>query len=48
MGDIDELRDLVAQQIRAAGAAQIRQENLIEELVRAHNAPADLVPDPWL
>ena len=46
MGDIDQLRDLVAQQIRAAGAAQLRHENLIDELVRARNAPVDPVPDP--
>ena len=46
MGDIEELRNLVAQQIRAAGAAQIRQENLLEELVRARNAPAGPAPDP--
>ena len=46
MGDIDELKNLVAQQIRAAGAAQIRHENLIDEMVRERNAPADPVPDP--
>ena len=32
--------------MRAAGAAQIRQENLIEELVRARNAPVVPAPDP--
>ena len=46
MEDIDVLRNLVAQQIRAAGAAQVRQENLIEELVRARNAPVIPAPDP--
>ena len=45
MGDIDDLMNLVAQQIRAAGAAQIRHDNLIEEMVRARNAPVGPAPD---
>ena len=46
MRDIDDLMNLVAQQIRAAGAAQIRHENLIEEMVRPRNAPVGPAPDP--
>ena len=46
MGDIVELRDLVTQQIRAARDAQIRQDNLLDELVRARNAPVAPVADP--
>ena len=46
MGDIVELRDLVMQQIRAARDAQIRQDNLVEELVRARNAPVEPAADP--
>ena len=40
MGDIEDLRILVAQQVREAAAAQIRQENLIAELVRGREAAA--------
>ena len=47
MGDIEELRnlvaqqaDLVAQQVREAAAAHRRQENLIAELVRGREAVA--------
>ena len=47
MGDIQDLKDLVAQQVRQAAAAQVRQENLIAELVRAREAaPAGPVDDP--
>ena len=47
MGDIEELKSLVAQQVREAAAAQVRQENLIAELVRAREAaPAGSVDDP--
>ena len=47
MGDIEALKILVAQQVREAAAAQVRQENLIAELVRVRDAvPVGPVHDP--
>ena len=47
MGDIAELKQLVAQQTRDAAAAQKRVDDLIAELARARMAPAHVpaVPD---
>ena len=39
MGDIADLKELVAQQTRDAIAAQKRVDDLIAELVRARMAP---------
>ena len=40
MADIDELRGLVAQQIRESAAANARADNLIAELARRREAIA--------